>query len=1369
MKIRINQDVTFIWKLTVGGESVDLSKLELSVEITTPSNKKTEITPNIQFDTLEFNYRPKQVGEYILSAYLNRFKDGETALDIKAFEGVKYSWNQGFSPDDNLEANYVELAGDFNAGANGSVDLSDYAKKSYVDTQINGESTARVQADSELQSKINTKQDKIIAGTGIDITNNTISCTIDTVIFKVVDSLPASPSMGDENKIHLVLSSSSEEGNAYDEYLWANNSWEKIGSFIPSVDLSMYAEKSYVDTQINGESTARVQADSELQSKINTKQDKIIAGTGIDITNNTISCTIDTVIFKVVDSLPASPSMGDENKIHLVLSSSSEEGNAYDEYLWANNSWEKIGSFIPSVDLSDYAKKSYVDTKASYIDTQINNEVTARTQADSELQSKINSKQDTLTAGENIKIENNVISAIGGGTIDATELSVKITWAELKALRDNSQLVAGQQYRITDYTCTTTQGGTKSAGHVFDIIVTADSESVLNEEARAIQHDGDTYFANCDLNAWKIWYCIDNDTNRFAWADTKNGKGVIYRMIDDLNNDIPYDFKNIQFYRQWDEDKQLWCTIPYGNTDVPCYTFSSNGDSSTVEFTDMSLSASNNVYSNVIKEYINIGKQALNNNCFFGNSCYLNSFGSNCYFNSFGTGCDTNTFGCRCNTNSFGYGCSFNTFGNKFEYNSFGTYCLSNSFGNDCSYNSLDDTCFGNSFGNKCVYNSIGESCSYNSFGNGCSYIKFAPDSSATTKYGYYQNNHFGDGCEYIVFTGAESVLDAREIHNYNFAQGLQGTANNYLIVEGKRNRSYETYISKSTNGTIKESVIAEKQDKLVAGAGINITDNTISCTLDTTVFTVVNSLPVSPSMGDENKIHLVLSSISGESNSYDEYLWVNNSWEKIGSYIPSVDLSMYAEKSYVDSQINNEVTARTQADAELQSQIDSKQDTLTAGENIRIENNVISAIGGGTTGATELSVKITWSELKSLRDNSQLVAGQQYRITDYTCTTTQPATKSAGHVFDIIVTADSESVLNEEARAIQHDGDTYFANCNLNAWKIWYRIDNDTNRFAWADSTNGKGVIYRMIDDFGNDCPYDFKNIQFYRKFSKVRKLWCTIPTDNTGVPCYTFSSSGDSSTASFTDMSLSTSNDVYSNVIKEYIKYDKQTHSKQNLNNICFFGLVCNENIFGVNCYENTFGSQCMKNSFGSDCYRNSFRNDLWFSSFGNRCENNSFGSGCSYNTFGDYLTYNTFGDDCEFNSFGGYCTRNSFGNGCQYNSFGNYYEHNSVGNYCRYNSFGNRCYYIKFASDSAANTKYTFYQNNHFGDGCWYILFTGAETASSTAQVQNYKFAQGLQGTDSAYLTIDGKRGRAYETKVAKNSSGTLKIYCEADLIQ
>ena len=50
-----------------------------------------------------------------------------------------------------------------------------------------------------------------------------------------------------------------------------------------------------------------------------------------------------------------------------------------------------------------------------------------------------------------------------------------------------------------------------------------------------------------------------------------------------------------------------------------------------------------------------------------------------------------------------------------------------------------------------------------------------------------------------------------------------------------------------------------------------------------------------------------------------------------------------------------------------------------------------------------------------------------------------------------------------------------------------------------------------------------------------------------------------------------------------------------------------------------------------------------------------------------------------------------------------------------------------------------------------------------------MQNYSFAQGLKGTSGAYLAIDGVRGRAYGTNVAKNSSGELKIYCETDLTQ
>lgn len=130
-----------------------------------------------------------------------------------------------------------------------------------------------------------------------------------------------------------------------------------------------------------------------------------------------------------------------------------------------------------------------------------------------------------------------------------------LTYAELKALKDNNELTPNKAYRITDYV-TKVNGKinnvsdlARSMEHPFDIFVLATSTNTFSEEAFACLHEGDTYFVNSDLSSWKLWYCFENDTDRFEWADTINGKGVIYRMIDEFDNDIPYDFKNVQFKR----------------------------------------------------------------------------------------------------------------------------------------------------------------------------------------------------------------------------------------------------------------------------------------------------------------------------------------------------------------------------------------------------------------------------------------------------------------------------------------------------------------------------------------------------------------------------------------------------------------------------------------------------------------------------------------------------------------------------------------------------------------------------------------------------------------------------------------------------
>lgn len=326
-----------------------------------------------------------------------------------------------------------------------------------------------------------------------------------------------------------------------------------------------------------------------------------------------------------------------------------------------------------------------------------------------------------------------------------TDSLVSVTYKELKDKRDAGKLTPGALYRITDYNCTTTQENTRSAGHQFDIVLLALSESKLAEEGWAMEHPTDVYdvtfsdgvtkkcylnfdaplyegnpatniidvdtllgyaqaesyqlvvnettktavsedimstdleeenlsynyFQNSNLSAWKVWYCLDNDTARFQWADdsvdeapasiiiydenrdenfncvrdttldeniyigwretnhnkeffTKqeepstesevymrfngnielmgacfitsytpaqegtglpNGRGVIYRLIDEWNIDYPCDFKNMQMLIPIDAKGNIDIFEESSNY-IYCYAFSDN-TSRTVE--DLSL------------------------------------------------------------------------------------------------------------------------------------------------------------------------------------------------------------------------------------------------------------------------------------------------------------------------------------------------------------------------------------------------------------------------------------------------------------------------------------------------------------------------------------------------------------------------------------------------------------------------------------------------------------------------------------------------------------------------------------------------------------------------------------------------------------
>jgi hypothetical protein len=339
----------------------------------------------------------------------------------------------------------------------------------------------------------------------------------------------------------------------------------------------------------------------------------------------------------------------------------------------------------------------------------------------------------------------------------------------------------------------------------------------------------------------------------------------------------------------------------------------------------------------------------------------------------------------------------------------------------------------------------------------------------------------------------------------------------------------------------------------------------------------------------------------------------------------------------------------------------------------------------------------IAWSDLKAKRDGGSLVPGQQYRITDYVATTNgDMESRSANHPFDIIVTADDEHTLNEHARAIMHDGDLpddivdgstrtkYFAGCDLAAWDVWYCLDNDTTRFAWAVADGGKGVVYRLVDEFQNDVPYDFKGIQF-KAYGDTDNVWR-----------YTFDNGATSNNIDLSKLGLAQM--VYKNTISPY------STGKWRLNRIVFKGTGCNNNTFGANCGSNTFGANCGNNTFGANCNNNTFGADCRSNTFGANCYNNTFGEFCNNNTFGANCDHNTFGEFCENNTFVANCGSNTFGANCGNNTFGANCNNNTFGADCDNNTFGANCDNNTFGADCDNNTFGANCDHNTFGANCY-----------------------------------------------------------------
>lgn len=435
--------------------------------------------------------------------------------------------------------------------------------------------------------------------------------------------------------------------------------------------------------------------------------------------------------------------------------------------------------------------------------------------------------------------------------IDASlEKMVQITWEELVALRDKENLIAGQMYRITDYETFSSMKGTQCAGHPFDLVLTALSNNVLDEKCSAIwsARDANGYFADCNLPAWDVRYCLDNDKGRYNWAvapvktiKVDLSEFGVEPVIGSLNGTFEYENAT---YAKWECSFMGQSAYILTPTDAPAvghipviysvsegvgikagtvasvsesslvgkgviyYLTDDMGNSACFDFKNIMFSrplSAEGVYDaengtptfcytfNCIEGGNVLDKSVVDKNLCFRNvsglqsmdNVHLSFIGSLCQNNSMGDACQGNTFGNSFIYNTCGNGFVLNVFGDGCDHNIFGNNCLRNTFRDNCAYNVFGDDCINNVFGNSATYNTFAQGCHENSFSDSCLRNSFGIGASQNSAKRYFRWNIIGNQSGGNKF-GANCSYN--EIGNFSQGNNFTASADSELPMDGCSN-----------------------------------------------------------------------------------------------------------------------------------------------------------------------------------------------------------------------------------------------------------------------------------------------------------------------------------------------------------------------------------------------------------------------------------------------------------------------------------------------------------------------------------------------------------------------------------------------------
>ena len=308
------------------------------------------------------------------------------------------------------------------------------------------------------------------------------------------------------------------------------------------------------------------------------------------------------------------------------------------------------------------------------------------------------------------------------------------------------------------------------------------------------------------------------------------------------------------------------------------------------------------------------------------------------------------------------------------------------------------------------------------------------------------------------------------------------------------------------------------------------------------------------------------------------------------------------------------------------------------------------------------------------------------------------------------------------------------------------YFLDGNTMDFYsnfQKNTTGGKGVIYYMRDEFGNEAPYDFKGIVF------LRIKQDPFTPDTLHEEGFTFNNRD-----SYSDWSLT--GKCFNNVIKPYVE-----NGQQKLNHIVFEMRnalpYCSNNVFECNCYDMFIGGSCTDNKFGAGSHditltgcnaRNIFEQNVSNIAIALYCESNRFHKWCENIMLKMDCSNNIFSNGCYELELEAYSSMNVFGMIC---------HSIQLGSFCRLNRFGDNVSDVKFiypSEDGSDLFPASYCCYNHFETNTRGLNFTYTYESRPTAGswLQNVY----VVGVDYESATVEVTTGYKDTIKISPNNN-------------